>query len=699
MVKDYLPICKQDMEQRGWEQCDFVFVTGDAYVDHPSFGPAIISRLLESHGFKVGIIPQPDWKDSRSMNILGKPRLGFLVSGGNMDSMVNHYTVAKKRRQTDAYSPGGVMGKRPDNATVVYCNLIRKAYKNTPIIIGGIEASLRRLAHYDYWSDKVKRSILLDSQADLISYGMGEHSIIEVAEALNSGIEIKDITFINGTVFKAKSLESVYDAIELPSYEGIIQSKREFAKSFYIQYCNTDPYAGKRLVEKYKENEYVVQNPPSTPLTQAEMDRVYSLSYMRDYHPTYKEAGGIPAIEEVKFSLVSNRGCFGGCSYCALTFHQGRILQTRSHESIVTEANQLVWEPDFKGYIHDVGGPTANFRHVACEKQNTKGACTNKQCLFPTPCKSLKIDHSDYLVLLRKLRSLPNVKKVFIRSGIRFDYLIKDQDETFMKELCEHHVSGQLKVAPEHISKDVLDLMGKPESSVYKEFLQKYKKANERVGKNQFVVPYLMSSHPGSTLKEAIELAEFLRDLGYMPEQVQDFYPTPSTISTCMYYTGLDPRTMKEIYVPRTPHEKAMQRALIQYRNPKNYALVMEALTKANRTDLIGFDSKCLIRPRQLSKEKQWVKKDNNKNSNQQSTNQNGTNKKSTNIKSTSQKSTKDKSSTSVSSNDNRANNRINKENHKNNAIDNRSGTSKKASYVGKTGKYASNRGKSKGKK
>lgn len=598
------------MEQRGWEQCDFVYVTGDAYVDHPSFGSAIISRVLESNGYKVGIIAQPDWKDAASITVLGTPRLGFLVSSGNMDSMVNHYSVAKKRRQTDAYSPGGVMGKRPDHATSVYCNLIRKTYKTIPIIIGGIEASLRRLAHYDYWSDKVKRSILLDSQADIISYGMGEHSIVEIADALNSGIDVKDITFINGTVFKAKNLESVYDAQMLPSYQSILDSKKEFARSFYIQYCNTDPFSGKRLIEQYKENEYVVQNPPSKPLTQTEMDRVYSLPYMRDYHPSYTDAGGIPAIEEVKFSLTSNRGCFGGCNYCALTFHQGRILQTRSHESIVAEANQLIWDKDFKGYIHDVGGPTANFRHTACDKQLTKGACINKQCLFPSPCKNLKVDHKDYLSLLRKLRNLPNVKKVFIRSGLRFDYLISDKDDTFMKELCEHHISGQLKVAPEHISNNVLSLMGKPEHAVYEKFREKYVKMNEKLGKNQFIVPYLISSHPGSTLKEAVELAEYLRELGYMPEQVQDFYPTPSTISTCMYYTGLDPRTLKEVYVPKSPHEKAMQRALIQYRNPKNYDLVVEALRKADRLDLIGFDKKCLVRPRQFAKEKQWVSKE-----------------------------------------------------------------------------------------
>ena len=598
MIRDYLPISKEDMKKRGIEQLDFVYVIGDAYVDHPSFGPAIISRVLEANGYQVGIIAQPDWKDEKSIQILGKPRLGFLVSAGNMDTMVNHYTVAKKHRKVDAYSPGGVMGKRPDRATIVYCNLIRKVYKDIPIVTGGIEASLRRLAHYDYWSDKVKRSILLDSGADIISYGMGEHSIVEIADALASGIAVSDITFIPGTVYKAKNLDSVYDAVILPDYQSILASKEEFARSFYKQYCNTDPFTAKPLVEKYKENEYVVQNPPAKPLSEAEMDRVYALPFMRDYHPSYEAQGGIPAIEELKFSLVSNRGCFGGCSFCALTFHQGRMIQTRSHESIVQEAQHLIWDKDFKGYINDVGGPTANFRHTACEKQKTKGVCVNKQCLFPTPCKNLKIDHSDYLSLLKKLRELPNVKKVFIRSGIRFDYLINDNDDTFMKELCEHHVSGQLKVAPEHISDNVLKLMGKPSNSVYERFIKAYKKTNDEVGKKQFVVPYLMSSHPGSTMKEAVALAEYLRDLGYMPEQVQDFYPTPSTISTCMYYTELDPRTMVKVYVPKNPHEKAMQRALIQYRNPKNYELVVEALQKAGRTDLIGFDKNCLIRPR-----------------------------------------------------------------------------------------------------
>jgi len=515
-----------------------------------------------------------------------------------MDSCVNHYSVSKKRRASDAYTPGGVMGKRPDRATVVYGNLIRKAYKDVPVIIGGIEASLRRMAHYDYWSDDFKRSILLDSQADIISYGMGEKSIVELADALNSGIDVKDITFVAGTVYKTKDISGIYDAIELPSYEAMKADKKEYAKSFGIQYQNTDFCSGKKLIEEYPNKVYVVQNPPQPPLTTQEMDDVYALPYMRTYHPSYEKAGGVPAIAEIKFSLISNRGCFGGCSFCALTFHQGRTIQVRSHESILEEAKLLIEDKDFKGYIHDVGGPTANFRHPSCEKQMTHGVCKNRQCLFPKPCANMKVEHSDYLELLRKLRSLPKVKKVFVRSGIRFDYLMADEDDTFFKELVEHHISGQLKVAPEHISDTVLSKMGKPENAVYERFVKKYKRLNEKLGKNQFLVPYLMSSHPGSTLKEAIELAEYLRDLGYMPEQVQDFYPTPSTISTVMYYTGLDPRDMKTVYVCKNPHEKAMQRALIQYRNPKNYDLVYEALTTAGREDLIGFDKHCLIRPK-----------------------------------------------------------------------------------------------------
>lgn len=599
-MKDFLPVCKEDMIKRGWDEVDFAYIIGDAYVDHHSFGPAVISRVLESHGYKIGIISQPDWKKEESITILGRPRLGFLVSAGNMDTQVNHYTVNKKHRKHDAYTPGGVMGKRPDRATIVYGNLIRKVYKDIPVIIGGIEASLRRLAHYDYWSDSVKRSILLDSGADLISYGMGERSIVEIADALNSGIAVCDITFINGTVYKTKNPDSGYDAIRLPSFSDICRDKKVFAQSFYTQYINTDPFSGKQLIEPYREKEFVVQNPPSKPLETQELDHVYGLPYMRTCHPSYEALGGVPAITELKFSLTSSRGCFGGCSFCALTFHQGRIVQTRSHESIVAEAALLTEDKDFKGYINDVGGPTANFRHSSCEKQLSKGVCQNKQCLYPKPCKNLTVSHKDYQILLHKLRTLPKVKKVFIRSGIRFDYMMADKDPSFMEDLCKYHVSGQLKVAPEHICDQVLKRMGKPENQVFESFLKAYEKTNQKLGMKQYVVPYLMSSHPGSTLKEAIKLAEYVRDLGYMPEQVQDFYPTPATISTCMYYTGLDPRTMEKVYVPKTQKEKEMQRALIQYRNPKNYDLVAEALHLAHREDLIGFDKKCLIRPRKL---------------------------------------------------------------------------------------------------
>lgn len=601
MEKDFLPICRDDMEKRGWSEADFVFVIGDAYVDHPSFGPAIISRLLERYGYKVCIIAQPDWKNDKSIDVFGKPRLGFLVCGGNMDSMVNHYSVSKKRRQKDAYSPGGEMGLRPDYATTVYCNLIRRTYKDVPIIIGGIEASLRRMAHYDYWSDKLKHSILVDSSADILSYGMGEHSMIEIAEALDSGINVSDITYVRGTCYRTKDISGVSeDAILLPDYDSLTRDRLEYARSFYTQYINTDPYSAKTLVEGYGNRGYVVQNPPAYPLTQMEMDDVYDLPYMNNYHPIYESKGGIPAISEIKFSLTSNRGCFGGCSFCALTFHQGRIIQTRSHESLIREAEQMTHDPDFKGYIHDVGGPTANFRHKSCAKQDRYGVCTNKQCLFPEPCRNLKVDHKDYIELLRKLEAIPGVKKVFIRSGIRFDYVMADSSDEFLKELCEKHISGQLRVAPEHVSDNVLKMMGKPKNSVYESFIARYQKVNARTGKKQFVVPYLMSSHPGSTLKEAVELAEYVRDIGYMPEQVQDFYPTPSTISTCMYYTGVDPRTMQPVYVPHNPHEKAMQKALMMYRKPENYDLVKEALIKAGRQDLIGFDKKCLIRPRKM---------------------------------------------------------------------------------------------------
>lgn len=595
-MPDFLPVSKNDMKRRGWTQCDFVYVIGDAYVDHPSFGHAIISRVLEDAGYKVGIISQPDWKDPESVAVLGQPRLGFLVMSGNMDSMVNHYSVSRRRRKTDAYTPGGVMGKRPDYAVTVYCNLIRQKYKNVPIVIGGIEASLRRLAHYDYWSDKIKRSVLLDSQADLLIYGMGERAVVEIADALNDGMDVHDITYIDGTVFRVKKPDEQLSYLKLPDYPSLLKSGKKYAESFYLQYQNTDPFTAKRLLEPYSEHEFVVQNPPQKPLSQEEMDRVYALPYCRTYHPSYEKKGGVPAISEVKFSLVSNRGCFGGCSFCALTFHQGRIVQTRSHESILAEAGQMTHEADFKGYIHDVGGPTANFRQPACQKQLTKGVCPNRQCLFPTPCKNMVADHSDYLALLRKLRKLPNVKKVFIRSGIRFDYLLADKSDVFFKELVRYHVSGQLKVAPEHVSDRVLDKMGKPRHAVYRRFVEKYRLLNEKERMKQFVVPYLMSSHPGCRLEDAVELAEYLRDIGHHPEQVQDFYPTPSTLSTVMYCTGLDPRTMEKVYVPKDPHEKAMQRALMQYRDPKNYALVYEALQKTGRADLIGSGKGCLIR-------------------------------------------------------------------------------------------------------
>lgn len=604
MSNGFLPVCRQDMEQRNIKQLDFVYIIGDAYVDHPSFGHAVISRVLEAHGYSVGMISQPDWKDADSISVLGKPRLGFLVSAGNMDSMVNHYYVSGRRRSVDAYTPGGVMGKRPDYAAVVYGNLIRRKYKDIPVIIGGIEASLRRLAHYDYWSNSLKRSILLDSQADLISYGMGEKSMIEIADALDGGIDIKDITYIRGTVYRTRNIkdlvsgEEAYRAVLLPPYEEMKAEPRKYAQSFGIQYQNTDAFTAKVLAEPYPDGVYVIQNPPQEPLSTEEMDDVYSLPYERTYHPSYRASGGVPAIAEIKFSLISSRGCFGGCSFCALTFHQGRIVQARSHESLLAEAQEMTKDSDFKGYIHDVGGPTANFRHPSCRKQLKSGVCQNRQCLYPSPCPNLDADHRDYLELLQKLRALPGVKKVFIRSGIRFDYLLAEGSEDFFRELVKHHVSGQLKVAPEHISNAVLCRMGKPKRNVYDKFVKKYHQLNAEMGMKQYLVPYLMSSHPGSTLKEAVELAEYLRDLGYMPEQVQDFYPTPSTLSTVMYYTGIDPRDGKPVYVCRNPHEKAMQRALIQYRNPAVYDLVYEALQKAGRQDLIGYEKKCLIRPK-----------------------------------------------------------------------------------------------------
>ena len=612
METNFLPISRKDMKKQQIDQLDFVYIIGDAYVDHPSFGPAVISRHLEAHGYKVGIIAQPDWKDDQSITILGEPRLGFLVSSGNMDSMVNHYFVSKKRRTIDAYSPGGKTGLRPDYAVTVYGNLIRKSYPRKPIIIGGIEASLRRMAHYDYWSNKLKRSVLLDSSADLISYGMGERAIVEIADALASGIDVKDLTFINGTVYKSSNTDHIYDYVELPDFSILQKDHTQYAKSFMIQYQNTDSITAKTLVEPYLANHvYVVQNPPSEPLSSIEMDDIYQAPYCRTYHPVYEKDGGIPAITEIKFSLTSSRGCFGGCSFCSLTFHQGRRIQSRSHESLIEEAKKICDDKDFKGYIHDVGGPTANFRQPACKKQIEKGVCMNKQCLFPSACKNLVADHSDYIELLHKLRALPNVKKVFIRSGIRYDYLMLDKDERFFKELIQYHISGQLKVAPEHISSKVLKYMGKPSKEVYAAFCKRYEQLNKQEHMNQFLVPYVMSSHPGSTMKEAIELAEYMRDLGYMPEQVQDFYPTPSTLSTVMYFTGLDPRTMEPVYVPKDPHEKMMQRALIQYRNPANYNLIHEALRKTDRLDLIGFGPNCLIKPRNMSYKQQSASKNN----------------------------------------------------------------------------------------
>ena len=596
----FLPVTRKEMEERGWDQCDFVYVCGDAYVDHSSFGMAIITRLLEANGYKVGIIAQPDWNDAASVDVFGRPRLAFLVSAGNMDSMVCHYTVAKKHRNRDFYSPGGQMGLRPDRASVVYGNLIRRTYKDVPLILGGVEASLRRLAHYDYWADKLKRSVLLDSGADMVSYGMGEKSIVAIADALNAGIPISQITWIEGTAFRSRNLEGVADGyVTLPSFESMRDKKLRYAESFRVQYRNLDPFSGKCLVEPYElDNLYVVQNPPSTPLSTAEFDAVYRLPYERAYHPMYEAAGGIPAINEVKFSLTSNRGCIGECAFCALSFHQGRIIQSRSKESLVEEAKLLVQDPDFKGYINDVGGPTANFRKPACPKQLDKGACCGKRCLAPKPCRSLQVNNCDYLEVLRALRALPQVKKVFVRSGLRFDYVLLDKHaDEFIDELAQYHVSGQLRLAPEHVSNEVLQVMGKPCNDAYQEFVRRFDAANRKLGLKQFVVPYLMSSHPGSTLKVAVELAEFCRDMGFNPEQVQDFYPTPSTISTCIYYTGVDPRAMKEVYCPRTPHEKAMQRALIQYRNPKNYRLVMEALKEAGREDLVGYGKECLIRP------------------------------------------------------------------------------------------------------
>ena len=596
----FLPVSRADMEARGWDQCDFVYVCGDAYVDHPSFGMAIISRVLEHAGYRVGIICQPDWTDPASIAALGEPRLGFLISAGNMDSMVNHYTVNKKPRHEDAYTPGGRAGARPNRAVTVYGNLIRRTFKDKPIIIGGIEASLRRFAHYDYWQDKLKRSVLLDSGADILLYGMGEHSIVEVADALDGGLPVDQITFVNGSVYRTSgtgALDNVFDYELLPSWDELEKDRLAYARSFNIQQQNMDPITGGRLVEPYPNGVYVVQNPPSAPLTEREMDEVAELPYARHWHPDYDAAGGIPAFDEIRFSISSNRGCFGECSFCALAFHQGRMVQVRSRESIVHEAETLTHDPEFKGYINDVGGPTANFFKPACKKQLTHGVCKNRRCLWPDVCRNMDTNEDAYADLLRDLRQIPGVKKVFVRSGIRFDYTMADASDKFLVELLQHHVSGQLRLAPEHVSDAVLSVMGKPRREVYDAFVERFERLSAEYGLKQYVVPYLISSHPGSTMKEAVELAEAVRDMGYMPEQVQDFYPTPSTMSTCMFYTGVDPRTMEPVYIPRDPHEKAMQRALIQYRKPENYKLVKEALRKAGREDLIGYGAKCLIRP------------------------------------------------------------------------------------------------------
>lgn len=593
----FLPVSKADMEERGWDELDFLCITGDAYVDHPSFGMAIISRLLENMGFRVGIIAQPDWRSARDFNRLGKPRLGVMITAGNLDSMLAHYTAAKHRRQKDAYSPGGKTGKRPDRATMVYTHRVREAFGKIPVIIGGIEASLRRFAHYDFWEDRVRRSMLIDARADILVYGMGEKPIREIARRLAAGETAGSITNVPGTVVKSAALQCWQDNyLELPAYDDVAADKRKFAAAFKIQYEEQDPFRGKRLVQAHGA-EYIIQNPPAAPLTMDEMDEIYDLPYVRDYHPVYAAEGGVPAIQEVKFSIVSHRGCFGGCSFCALVSHQGRIIQARSKESILKEARLLTAMSDFKGYIHDVGGPTANFRRPACYQQQERGTCKGKQCLFPRPCRNLQYDHTDYLDILRSLRALPGVKKVFVRSGLRFDYLLAGNYQEFLTELCEHHVSGQLKVAPEHVSQKVTDIMGKSDRRVYERFLKAYRQINKQLGKEQYLVPYFMSGHPGCGLREAIELAEFIRDMGYNPEQVQDFIPTPGSLSTCMYYTGLNPLTGEKVYVPRTVKEKALQRALLQYRNPANYRLVYEALQKAGRTDLIGYGPKCLIRP------------------------------------------------------------------------------------------------------
>lgn len=580
----FLPVTKQDMIDAGWDAPDFVIVTGDAYVDHPSFGTAIISRVLEGAGYKVAVLAQPDWKSARDFQRFGKPRLGFLINSGNVDSMVNHFSSWKNRRKTDSYSPGGISGKRPDRAVIVYSSRAREAYKDTAVIIGGLEASLRRLGHYDYWSDKVRRSILLDAKADILLYGMGEKSVVEVADALNDGFSARDITWVRGTVVRSSDVPE--EGILLPSYESLTDG-REYAKSFKIQYENNDAVTAKPLAEPYGDESFVIQNPPQMSLTQEELDHVYGLSYMRNSHPMYDVEGGVPALTEIRHSITASRGCFGGCAFCALTYHQGRAVSGRSKGSIVNEAKEIIGDSEFKGYIHDVGGPTANFRRPACKKQQTAGMCKDRDCLFPEPCPNLDVSHEEYLEILRSVRNLPGVKKVFIRSGIRFDYVMADRSERFLKELCEHHVSGTLKVAPEHVSENVLRLMRKPEKEVFERFYKKYMQMNKQLQKEQYLIPYFISSHPGSTLADAVCLAVYLKQMRFIPDQVQDFYPTPGTLATCMYYTGIDPLTGEDVYVAKTPEEKRMQRALLHFHKPENRTLVKKALEKAGREDLI----------------------------------------------------------------------------------------------------------------
>ena len=595
---EFLPVSKEDMQERGWWWYDFLLVTGDAYVDHPSFGPAVIARVLEADGYRVAVLAQPDWHSAADFLAFGRPRLGVLIGAGNLDSMVAHYTAAKKRRSEDFYSPGKKAGKRPDRATIVYANRAREAFgSEVPIIIGGLEASLRRFAHYDYWDDKVRRSILFDSGADLLVYGMAEEAEREIARRLKKKIPVSEMHDIRGTAFIAASpSECAFESVSVPSYAEVRENKRLYADATRIEYREHDPVRGKAIIQEH-DGRYLIVNPPMTPLETKELDRVAELPYVRTYHPMYEAEGGVPAIEEVRFSVIHNRGCFGGCNFCALAFHQGRMVTSRSHESVIREVTELTKLPDFKGYINDVGGPSANFRHHSCKKQAKFGMCPDKRCLAPTPCPNLDADHSDYLALLRKLRSIPGVKKVFVRSGIRYDYMLEDKNDDFFTELVRYHISGQLKVAPEHCIDGVLDYMGKPHIEVYERFMDKYRRLNDRYSKEQYVVPYLMSSHPGSTLGDAVALAEYLNKKGRQPEQVQDFYPTPGTVSTCMYYTEIDPMTMKQVYVAKSFHEKAMQRALLQWKRPDKRRLVIEALKEAGREDLIGYGPECLVRP------------------------------------------------------------------------------------------------------